>query len=124
VNEHEDWADSQIRRLGLFPDEPRIRETITRYELTMMPEDDINECAWYIAVELRAAGRYAVVRGKLCLTPGVGWHAESRDPDGDCIRYHRYPVGEALALAREHLPFLRINGQTSMDVLAAARVSP
>lgn len=97
--------------------EPEIRETVTRYELTMMPEGDPNECAWYIAVELRDAGRYAVVRGRLCLTPGVGWHVESRDPDGDCIRDHRYDVGKALALAREHLPFLRINGKTSADVL-------
>lgn len=97
---------------------PTIRETITRYELTMMPEGDINECAWYIAVELRDVGRYAVVRGRLCLTPGVGWHVESRDPDSDCLRCHRYGLDEALALAREHLPLLRINGKTSTDVLA------
>lgn len=101
------------------PTEPKIRETITRYELTLMPEDDVNECAWYIAVELRAAGRYAVVRGRLCLTPGVGWHVESRDPDSDCLRLHRYSLDEALAPAREHLPFLRINGLSSLEVLAA-----
>jgi hypothetical protein len=95
-----------------------IFQTTVRIDLTMLPLDCIDSDIWHISVEWRDhPDRYGVVQGSRCLTPDGVWHIEQRGRDRDCARYHRYGLDEALALAREHLPFLTVNGLTSLQVL-------
>ena len=101
--------------------EPTVRET--RYEVSLLPEDNINAHTWMVAVEYRGRGRWAVLHHGYCLGTDGEWSYESM-PSGredEWLAMHRFDLDTALRLAKEHAPKLTINGMTAADVLARTR---
>lgn len=89
----------------------------TRYEVSILPEDDINRPVFTIDVEYRGEGRWAVVRHGSCLgTDGI-WEFGVKEYDrGDAwLDAHRFDLETALALAKKAAPHLTVNGHTAVD---------
>jgi hypothetical protein len=100
---------------------------VRSYDVSVWP-DDI-ECmdseTWKIAVEYRSRGKWAVVRpGRVCLgSDGEwGWESIPSEREDEWLATHRFPLAEALDLARKHAPDVKINGMTATEVLARHRV--
>jgi hypothetical protein len=98
--------------------EPTARPT--RYEVGLLPEDDINAHVFALAVEYRGHGLWAVLRFSQCLGTDGEWSYESNPSSrtDNWLARHRFPLEEALALAKEHAPNVTVNGMTVADVLA------
>ncbi len=94
----------------------------TEYTLSPLPEGDINSTAFQIKVAYRGHGLWAVSRHQQCLARSGGWDWESipSERTDAWLAEHRFPLAEALRLAREELPKLRVNGMTAADVAAWA----
>lgn len=99
----------------------RKLDKATRFEVDMLPEDDINAGVWKITVEYRGRGKWAVLRGgHFCLgTDGVwDWEPTSTEREDEWLAAHRFDLDAALQLAEEHAPKLTVNGRTAADLLA------
>jgi len=97
------------------------------YDVSVWPDEMRDDPAsamdadtWKITVEYRGLGKWAVLRGPWCLGADGGWDVEPRPSsrDDDWLEAHRFPVDEALKLARHHAPKVTINGMTALEVLA------
>ena len=100
---------------------------VRSYDVTIWPEDI--ECldseTWKLTVEYRGHGKWAVTRGGMqtCLNIDGEWDYEMRPSEREdgWLASHRFPLGEALDLARRHAPLVMINGMTAAEVLARHR---
>lgn len=94
----------------------------TEYTLSALPEEDINSGAFQIAVAYRGRGLWAVSRHRRCLGRSGEWDWESLPSErtDEWLAEHRFELTEALRLAREELPKLRVNGKTAAEVTAWA----
>lgn len=94
----------------------------TEYTVSALPEDDINSSAFQIVVAYRGRGLWAVSRHRRCLGRSGEWDWESMPSEraDEWLAEHRFPLAEALRLAREELPKLRVNGMTAAEVQAWA----
>ncbi|MET7795705.1 hypothetical protein [Streptomyces decoyicus] len=101
----------QIREgLGhIKPGEPNVLVTITRYEVSVLPADDINRRYFVLFVELTRRGAWVITDGHGGYDRDGGW-TPGRDSG---IEYA--DVEEALALARRLAPALAVNGHTATD---------
>jgi len=82
---------------------PTVRPT--RYEVSVLSEDDVNHRLYAITVEDRGAGRWAICWMGDCLSPDGTWSREPRpsDRDDDWLDAHRFDLSAALrALAHNH----------------------
>jgi hypothetical protein len=98
--------------------EPTVR--VTRYEVSCLPETDVNHRYFKLHVEFRGGGKWAVCQpGMLsfCLSVDGTWDPESAITD-EWIATHRFDKDTALRLAREHAPRVEINGLTVAEVVA------
>lgn len=94
----------------------------TEYTLSALPEGDINSSAFEIKVAYRGRGLWAAYRHGHCLGRDGEWDFE-RTPSSrtdEWLAEYRFPLAEALRLAREELPKLRVNGMTAAEVQAWA----
>jgi hypothetical protein len=92
----------------------------TKYDVSILPRDDINRSAWSITVEYRGNDKYAVlIRGHWCLSrDGTSEIEPVRDDRTDeWLADHRFSLDEALRLAVEHAPNVRCNGKTAVELL-------
>jgi hypothetical protein len=92
----------------------------TKYDVSVLPRDDINRSAWSITVEYRGNDKYAVlIRGHLCLSrDGTSEIEPVRDDRTDeWLAEHRFSLDEALRLAVEHAPNVRCNGKNAVELL-------
>lgn len=91
-----------------------IRTQVTSYLVTAWPEDladNPDALTWCVTVE-RIGGEWAVLRGD---GPGGPWLS----PDGEwTYGPHRYPLEQALEMAREMAPKVRFNGLTTLECIA------
>ncbi|HXM55361.1 MAG TPA: hypothetical protein VOB72_08220 [Candidatus Dormibacteraeota bacterium] len=106
----------------------RDREPVTEYTICALPEDDINHGSFAVKVAYRGRGLWAVVRHRYCLGRDGEWDYESM-PSGrtdEWLAEHRFTEAEALRLAREAAPHIRVNGMTAAEVQAwaASRRTP
>ena len=99
---------------------------VTSYDVSIWP-DEI-ECmdseTWKLNVEYRGHGKWAVTRnGRTCLSAAGEWDWESLPSErtDEWLALHRFPLEEALALARQHAPDVKINDMTATEVLARHR---
>jgi hypothetical protein len=94
----------------------------TEYTLSPLPEGDINSTAFEVKVAYRGRGLWAVSRHRQCLARSGEWDWESipSERTDEWLAEHRFPLDEALRLAREELPNLRVNGMTAAEVSAWA----
>lgn len=92
------------------------------YEVSVWPPEI--ECmdsgTWKLTVEYRGKGLWAVTQLSQCLGADGTWEWERRPSgqDDEWRAAHRFPLGAALALAREHAPGVTINDMTALEVLA------
>lgn len=91
----------------------------TRFEIDMLPEDDINAGTWKVSVEYRGRGKWAVLRGgQRCLSTDGAWDWEPREREDEWLAAHRFDLDDALRLAEEHAPKLIVNGFTAAEFQA------
>ena len=111
-----------------FPSEPAAREWLadrqpsprvraTRFEVSLLPEDDINYPLYALAVEARGADRWAVVRHRQCLGADGEWSWESvpSEREDEWLAGHRFDRETALRLAAEAAPHVTVNGVTAAE---------
>lgn len=91
----------------------------TEYTVSALPEDDINAMHFQITVAYRGRGLWAVSRHCQCLGRSGEWDWESvpSERTDEWLAEHRFPLEEALRLARAELPKLRCNGLTAAEVI-------
>lgn len=108
----------------------RLRTT----EVTIWPEemqDDIDAGTWCLTVAYRGAGRWGVFRGSgdggPCLgSDGTLSFGRPSGDDGAWLATYRFTHAEAMILAREWAPKVRVNSMTALEALAwhAGRKEP
>ncbi|WP_328920670.1 hypothetical protein OG911_28110 [Streptomyces sp. NBC_00208] len=106
-------------RLGhTTPELPDVTVQAIRYEVSLLPEDDVNRHVFTIEVEYRGAARWAVTRHGSCLGVDGTWDfgVKQYDRDDEWLNAHRFDVDTALRLAREAAPHVVVNGQTAIEV--------
>lgn len=91
----------------------------TRYEVSYVPEDNINRDLFTVYAEDRGNGRWAVVRHRQCLSTSGTWDWESRpsEREDDWLDEHRFDLDTALQLAQHQAALITCNGDTVTDVL-------
>jgi hypothetical protein len=95
---------------------------VTSYDVSVWPpgEECMDSETWKLTVEYRGRDRWAVTRGgmRTCLNASGEWDYEIRpsEREDDWLTTHRFPLGEALELARQHAPLVMINGMTAAEV--------
>ena len=98
--------------------EPTVQPT--RYEVSLLPEDDINASAFAITVEYRGGGWWAVTRMQSCL--GIDGTCDHGIKEYGCgqawFDAHRFDLDTALKLAKEAAPHITVNGYTVAEALA------
>jgi hypothetical protein len=112
-------ADYQdLNEWGAAVNEPEVR--VTRYEVSCIPQENINALHFTATVEWRGHGRWAVLRLGECLGADGEWDYEPRTSarEDDWLDTHRFDLNTALQLAKEAAPKLTVNGWTVDDVLA------
>ncbi|GLZ62860.1 hypothetical protein [Micromonospora sp. NBRC 107095] len=95
----------------------------TEYTVCALPEDHFDAGMFSITVADRGSGKWAVLRGKLCLGADGTWDFEPipSDRTDEWKAAHRFDEATAIRLAREAAPKLRINGWTPESILAHDR---
>lgn len=94
------------------------------YEVTACPADVPDRDMWVLRVERRGPDSWAVLHRSFC------WNRSTRDWDHEpnpsnrtdaFKRTHRFPLDQALNIARRQAPLVTIMGKTAADVTAWAR---
>lgn len=106
----------EIRTALGYTDPPVLVEA-TRYDVSVLPHEDINRLLFTITVEYRGPGVWAVCRHRQCLSADGVWSWESVPSERavEWLAGHRFDLDTALKLAREAAPHLRVNGETALD---------
>lgn len=102
---------------GLTP-APQVRAT--RYEVSLLPEDDINYRLFRVLVEERDGYGWTVHDGHACLSAAGVWDGVGVSVYGNdeaWIAAHRFDLDTALRLAREAAPGVTVNGVTAAEAL-------
>lgn len=102
---------------------PEPTVTPSRYEISLLPEGDVNRRAFLLYVEYRGAGKWGVhdghgqydADGRWCAGLGGVTAAE------DWFGVHRFDLPTALSLAKIIAPTVTVNGHTAVE---AYRASP
>lgn len=98
--------------------EPEVR--VRSYEVSCLPEDSINNLTLAVRVEWTSTGLWAIRRGaRACLGRDGTWEWESipSERKEDWLVDHRFPLEEALKLAKDAAPRVVVNGMTPAQVL-------
>lgn len=97
---------------------PKPIVQITRYEISLLPEDDINRPLFTINVENRGGDRWAIVRHRQCMNAKGDWSWESipSEREDEWLAEHRFNRMTALELAQWAAPQIVVNGLTALDV--------
>ena len=100
-------------------------EPIT-YEVTLLPKDYREGYLWTITVEYRGRDLWAVKRNGECLGRDGTWDWEmrpsSREYDPDWLPSHRFSLEEALDLAKEWAPKVKIYSHWDKKPMSAQDV--
>lgn len=108
------------------PGQPEVIVQITRYEVSVLPEDDINRSVFTINVENRGNDRWAVVRHQRCMNAQGEWSWERvpSEREDEWLDEHRFNRMTALELARWAAPRIVVNGETAVDAYRRTRPTP
>jgi hypothetical protein len=88
-----------------------VRVTPTRYEVTVLPLDFEEGYYWTIVVEYRGYGLYAIIHDMHVYGKDGTWDIDSRTmarEDEEWRLAHRFPLDEALEIARKLAPVISI----------------
>ena len=100
--------------------EPTVR--VTRYEVSILPEDNRNARYFKLHVGYRGDGQWIVYQGqqpRFCLGRDGSWAYESA-VDDEWLALRTFDKETALRLACEAAPHVTVNGYTAGDFLKAA----
>jgi hypothetical protein len=101
-------------------DGPAVRVRPIRFEVSLLPEDDVNYRLYAVKVEYFGEGKWAVHDGFGCLgvdgTWDEGLHAYGRGDEW--LAAHRFDKQTAIKLAREAAPGVTVHGITAAQALA------
>lgn len=108
-----------------MPDDLEVTVTPTTYTVTAIPPDLTHPelHLWAVTVEYRSSGRYAVLHLGRCLTRTGKWEYEG-SPSGRTTGFRartRFPLEEALALAKQQAPHTCVNGFTVPAIIERHR---
>lgn len=97
---------------------PTAHVQITRYEVSVLPENDINRPVFTINVEHRGGDRWAVVRHKQCMNAKGEWSWERvpSEREDEWLAEYRFDRMTALELAQWAAPRIVVNSRTATDV--------
>ena len=100
---------------------PLVRAT--RFEVSLLPEDDEDYLLYVLTIEACGGDRWGVVRHQKCLGVDGEW---SRKPalserEDEWISSHRFDQETALRLAQEAAPQVTVNGTTAVEALRRIR---
>lgn len=92
----------------------------TRYEVgpACMPQDSVNRHNFCLWVERRAEGKWCVTDGAYCYRKD-GHKSYESNPSSRTDRYknaYRFPLEQALEIAKKAVPKLTIMGKTAEQV--------
>lgn len=101
--------------------EPAVNVTATTYTVSVLPDDNIDHDTYAITVEARGNGLWAVLRHRWCLGSDGEWEFEPipSERTDEWLASHRFPLDEAVELARRAAPKVRVNGMTAAQVAVA-----
>jgi hypothetical protein len=102
--------------------QPSDNMRITEVTVCALPEDHIEHDAYALRVQWRGGETHAVTRMRRCLGTDGEWDFEPSpsNRDDDWIATHRFGYDEALRLAVEAAPHVKVSGHSVADALAAA----
>jgi hypothetical protein len=97
--------------------EPTV--TVTRYEVSLLPESNVNRHHYTITVEHRGDGRWAVLDSRWCLGKDGEWDFEvlPSERTDEWLAEHRFDLDTALAMAKRQAPLIVVNGITVQQAL-------
>lgn len=100
--------------------EPTVR--VTRYEVSCLPQDDINADLFTLRVEERSKDRWAVLRGGFCYDADGKQEYESIPSEraDEFKGRFRFDLDTALEIAKRIAPTMKVNRWTVADALARA----
>lgn len=107
-------------------DQPEPTVQATAYEVSFLPESDINRPYFAITVEYRGGDRWAVVRHRQCMNAKGEWSWESipSEREDDWLADHRFDLETALRLAKEAAPMVTVNGRTAIEAYQRTHPTP
>lgn len=102
--------------------QPNINLRITEVTVCALPEDHPEHDAYALRVQWRGGETHAVTRRCRCLGTDGAWDFEPSPSsrDDEWIAAHRFGYDEALRLAVEAAPHVKVNGHSVADALADA----
>ncbi|MEU9578768.1 hypothetical protein [Streptomyces chilikensis] len=97
--------------------EPTVHAT--EYQVSCLPDDDINSHLYAITVQYGGDNRYAVIRHSMCLGADGTWDhgVKEYDRGDDWLTAHRFDLDTALQLAKEQARLITVNGRTVTGAL-------
>lgn len=89
----------------------------TEYEVSILPEGDVNRSVYTITVQYRGDNAWAVTRHGSCLGADGEWEfgVKEYDRGDDWLKAHRFDLTTALRLAQKAAPHIVVNGRTALD---------
>lgn len=108
------------------PGQPEPIVQITRYEVSVLPESDVNRLVYTINVEYRGGDCWAVVRHQRCMNAKGEWSWESvpSERGDEWLAEHRFDRATALELAKWAAPRIVVNGHTAVDAYRRTHPTP
>ncbi|AHH16568.1 hypothetical protein NONO_c17680 [Nocardia nova SH22a] len=99
---------------------PEPRVTVTRYDVSCLPQDDINALSYTVHVEYAGYGRWAVRRMQRCydIDGREDWEPIPSEREDEWLARFRHDLPTALEIAKRAAPLIRVNGHSVADVLA------
>jgi hypothetical protein len=99
--------------------EPQVFVEPTEYTVCALPLDHSEAPTFMLTVAWGSPDRWAVRRGPYCWHTDTGWDYERRPSERDEAwkSETRFPLDEALRIAREQAPLVRVNNWTPAEVL-------
>lgn len=95
---------------------------VTEYTVSCLPQDHPGHNHFSLTVAERGPGSWAVLRYGFCYdtTGNREYESTSTDRTDEFLARFRFPLDDALALAKRIAPTLNVNGYTVADFLARA----
>lgn len=99
---------------------PSVHVDIVKYQVSCLPEEHRDRRHYTVTVERRGPGSWAVCGGRGCLSNRGTWDDELLVSNRSVawLNAHRFDLGSALGLAREHAAKMSCMGVPVTEVLA------
>lgn len=98
-----------------------VRVEVDSYRVSLFPTDSFDGELFDITVEARGHGKWAICRGRLCMSRDGAWSFEAIPSarDDEWLREHRFEHDEALQIAVRVAPHVERNGRTAAEAAAS-----